>query len=93
MLAACITAPILYKKSRKESQTTVLTTTTISTSTTTTTTPTTTTTTTTDKTINPCYGHVCKSGETCFEIDDQATCVSDTIGFLTHDKMVKLVDL
>jgi len=39
---------------------------------------------------NPCYEHVCENGKTCFEIDDQATCVTGTIGFLTHDKLMTI---
>ena len=146
MLSACITVPILYSKSRRDSRTTMpststtttktehlssnkvdettlsygtfvtskystaaVTTTPAPTTTTTSTpipttsptttpktTPTTTTTpsttTTTYNTKNPCFEHQCETGEICFEIDDKATCVSGTIGFLTYDKLVIFVN-
>ena len=89
---AAVTATITTLTTTKTtSTTTTAPTTTTTTTPTTTSAPTTTTpstTTTTYNTKNPCFEHQCGTGETCFEIDEKATCVSGTIGFLTHDKLV-----
>ena len=82
------TKPLITIEPTTSKSNSTTTTTTQSAAQSTTATPFTTTKTTPYHTKNPCFEHKCETGETCFEIDDKATCVSVTIGFLTHDKLV-----